>query len=680
MANGMVTRREFVKLASFGAAALAAGACRAATPAPTATPTAAPTEAPPTPTPVPTAAAEATPTPAAPPTKYKEAPMLAELVKAGKLPPVDERMPDNPCVTPVMEMIGKYGGTMRRGFKGVSDRWGPTKLRDMGLTWFNADLSVRPNIAESWETNEDASVWTFHLRKGLRWSDGQIWDAESHRWWYENVFKNADLTPAPGTTWSTGSPAVPMEMEFPDAHTIVFKFAHPKPLFAYNLVRALPAAMPGHYLKQFHIELTDDKDALLAKVKEAGFDSWATYFTDRQWWYMNPDLPQYGAWVSKNALSEQLFIMERNPYYWAVDPEGNQLPYIDRVTHRLFESPEVFNLWIVNGEIDFQARHVSLGDYTLFKENEAKGGYKVFRGIWANHVCLQPNQTTKNKRLREFFQKREVRIALSVAVNRDEINELVYNGLAVPRQYSPLSKSPQYYERLSNAYIQYDPDMANQLLDEAGYKERDAEGFRLWNDGSGERISFVIEGTAEPGTPDEDAVQMVVKYFADIGIQASYKGVERSLYEAHYNANDIEAAWWGGDRTVLPIVAPWIFLGTMVDRPWACAWGLWKNDPTNANGEQPPEGHYIWKIWEIWDKVAMEPDEQKRNELFRQILDIWAEELPMIGYLGELPQLVIVKNGFRNYLEGYPVDDTTGDEHLLCTATYFWEEPEKHTG
>jgi peptide/nickel transport system substrate-binding protein len=511
----------------------------------------------------------------------------------------------------------------------------------------------------------------------MKWSDGTELTSDDSKWWYEHVLTNEVLTPSPPYNYSTGSPRVLVQMEFPDKYTIKMKFAHPNPLLIYKMTRQQPF-VPSHYMKQFHIDTTDDPAALEAKVKEAGFETWDQYYVDRNWWYMNPDRPNIGPWVSKNPLSEELFVMERNPYFWQIDPEGNQLPYVDKVTHRLFQTPDVFNLWIINGEIDFQGRHVGIGDYTLFKENEEKGDYKVVLGIKASHVAMQPNHTTKNMRLREFFQNRDVRIALSVAVDREAMNELVYDGLLTPRQYSPLEESPQYYPKLSNAYIQYDPDMANQLLDKAGYTERDSEGFRLWKDGSGETLSFIIEGTAEPGTPGEDAVQLVIKYFADVGIKATYKPVERSLYEEHWAANEIEAAWWGGDRTVLPIVAPWIFLGTMIDRPWACAWGLWKNNPDNPNGEKPPEGHWIWKIWDIWSKVEVEPDEQKRNELFFQILDIWAEELPMIGFLGEMPAPVIVKNGFRNYLPGYPMDDTTEDEHLLNTQIYFWEEPEKH--
>ncbi|MCL6429401.1 MAG: ABC transporter substrate-binding protein [Anaerolineae bacterium] len=662
-----VTRREFVRLSVVVSAGLVS-ACAKPAPTEVPQPTKAPVKATEAPTPVPT------PVPEVP----KEAPMLAELVKQGKLPPLQDRLPKNPWVAPVAESVGKYGGTMRRAFRGVSDRWGPTKLGDRGLAWFDRNLVMQPRILESWEVSEDAKTWTLHLRPGMKWSDGTPFTADDFVWSYENEWTNTDINPAPPGAYTTGSPRVMMTIEKVDDYTLRYKFAHPNPLFVYKVGRG-GVPTPGHYMKQFHLNLVDDKDALQAAAQKAGFNSWSEYYIDRNWWYMNPDKPSVMPWLAANKLSEELFIMQRNPYYFAVDPEGNQLPYIDKVTHRLFETPEVLNLWVTNGEIDFQARHMSMANFTLYKENEAKGGYKVFVGKSAGHLAMNINHTTKNKRLREFFQDRRVRIALNLAINRDEINELVFDGLYTPRQYSPLSMSPQYYPKASNAYIEYNPDKANQLLDEAGYTEKDAQGFRKWKDGSGETISFTFEGTADTGSPDADAAEMVAKYLADVGIKATYKFVERSLYEEHYNANEIEAAWWGGDRTVVPLApeAP-IFRGTMIDRPWACAWGRWLADPSHPAAEEPPADHWIRKIWAYWEQIAQEPNPDKQNELFFKILDIWAEEVPMLGVLGEAPAPIIVKNGFRNYLEGMPIDDTTGDEHLLNTETYFWEEPEKH--
>jgi len=667
-----VSRREFIRLSAVATAGALAVACApAGAPAPANAPAAAAPEA--------TKAPAAANAPAAAPTKFSEAPMLADLVKAGKLPPVDERLPATPGVIDGVESAGQYGGTLRRAFKGVSDRWGPTKMQDRGLAWYDKDLNIRARMADSWEVNQDASEWTFHLRKGQKWSDGHPFTTADVKYWYDSEFSNKLLIDySTGTTWKTGAKNTPLTLEVVDDYTFKFKFADPNPLFIFKVTRPTPAPYsPAHYMKQFHMDLTDDKKGLEAKAKAAGFDTWDKYYIDRGYWFFNPERPSVGPWIATTPVSQELFVMERNPYFFAVDSAGNQLPYVDKATHRLFSQPDVLNLWVTNGEIDFQGRHMALSNFTLYKESEEKGAYKVLVGTSANHMALQPNHTTKNKPLREFFNNRDVRIALSIAIDRNNINELVYDGLAKPRQYSPLSSSPQYYEKLTNAHIEYDVKKAEELLDAAGYK-KGADGMRQWKDGSGP-VSFIIEGTAVPGDADEDGAQQVVKYLAAIGIKASYKGVERALYEQHWGANEIEAAWWGGDRTVLPIVAPWIFLGTQTDRPWSDAWSLWKNNgPSDPNAEEPPADHWIRKIWGVWDQIAAEPDDKKRTELFTQILDIWAEELPMIGVLGEIPQPIIAKNGLHNYVDGMPVDDTTGDEHLLNTETYFWDDPAKH--
>jgi peptide/nickel transport system substrate-binding protein len=677
-----ITRRQFLSLSAVAAAGAVVASCGPTeAPSPTEAPaTAVPATAVP-PTAVPPAAT------AAPVSKYKEAPMLADLVAQGQLPPVDERLPLNPRVTPVNDGIGNYGGTMHRAFKGVSDRWGPTKMIDHFFAWFDIDLNLQPHFCESWETNEDGSEWTFYFREGTKFSDGVEFTADDVVWWYENEATNKDLFPSPYIKWTVtvGADKIMMDLEKVNDYAVKMKFAVPKTLFIYDLTRGpgmesfgVGCLTPSHYMKQFHIDFTDDKAALEAAATEAGFNNWAEYYLDRGYWCLNPDRPVVGPWRARTPLSEELFLMERNPYYWAVDPEGNQLPYIDTVQHRLYEQGEVLNLWVTNGEIDFQSRQMAMANYTLYKEGEAAGDYHVFVQKTASHVALQCNLTTLNEPLREFFNERNVRIALSLAVNRDEMNELAYDGFFTPRQYSPMEESPQYYPKLSNVYLDHDPDEANRLLDEAGYAEKDSDGFRLWKDGS-DTLSFEIVGTDEAGQPSEDAAQLLVKYFADVGVKAAYKYNERSLYQERFAANDIEAAWWGGDRTLLPL-APLavIFRGYQTDRPWACAWGIYLHDPNDPNAEKPPEDHWISDIWNIWSQVEQEADPDRQNELFFQILDIWAEELPMIGYLGNQPAPCIVKNGYRGYLDGMPADDTVADEHFLGTETHYWENPEEH--
>lgn len=685
MRKGKMTRREFFRLTAVGAAGAVLTACTT----PTAPPTAevAPTEAPAAPAeptatkpPVNIAATATTGPTATPVAKYKEAPAVADLVKAGSLPPVEERLPINPGVMNPIEMVGNYGGGIRRAFSGVSDRWGPTKLQDRGMAWFDKDLALHPRLAESWEINDDATEWTFYLRPGTKWSDGTPLTTADVKWWYENNIMNKTLNPAVPAAWRAGpNPGVPMQLEVIDDFACKFIFAHPNPMFIYKLTRGI-FMTPGFYMEQYHMDLVADKAKLEAEIKEKGFDAWDRYYLDnRDRFDMNPDKPSLGPFLMRGSTSSEFFMMERNPFFFATDPEGNQLPYLDNIQHRLFENAEALNLWVVNGEIDFQARHMSFGNYTLYKESEASGDYKVLLGISANHLAIQPNHTTKEPKLREFFQNRNVRIALNLAMNRDEMNELVWDGMLKPRQYSPLPFSPQYYQPAEVAYVEYNPDKANELLDAEGYDKRDAEGFRMWKDGSGP-ISFNIEGTAQTGTPDEDTILIAIDNLRDIGIKSAYKSVERALYTEHYQSNDIEAAFWGGDRTVLPLVPEAIiFRGTQIDRPWACAYGLYWNNNDDPNGEQPPADSFVQKIWDIWAEVAVEPDPDLQTEKFSQILQIWADEVPMIGLLGEVPSPCIVKNGLRNFIAGFPNDDTTGDENVYQTETYFWENPEEHT-
>ncbi|MBN2389519.1 MAG: ABC transporter substrate-binding protein [Anaerolineae bacterium] len=613
---------------------------------------------------------------------YHEAPMLAELVRQGRLPPVEERLPINPCVIPVLHQTGKYDNVMNRAFKGVSDRWGPTKMIDHSLVWYDSNLNLIPHLCESWEPNADASVWTFHLREGTKWSDGANFTSADFVWWYENVLTDTRLYATPPSRWTADGEV--MTLEAPDAQTVVMSFSQPNVLFIYNLARSTDLLCPSHYMRQYHIDFASEPVALEAEAAAAGYASWGDYYlNNRDMWYLNPSRPQLGPWLAKNTADQNLFVMERNPYYYGVDVDDNQLPYVDSITHNLFAVDAEFIAWVQSGAIDFQARHANIAYYNDYKAYEAAGGYHVVLGVNSSHVALQLNMTAPlepdtliTTRRRDFFQDVRVRKALSLAVDRTYLNNQFYNGLAIPRQYSPLSTSPQYYSTLSNAYIAYDVVQANALLDDAGYTVKDGAGYRLWKDSSGERVSFTIEGTAEATSADGKAVLQVIQYYAAVGVEATYQYVDRATYTEHYQNNQIEAAWWGGDRTILPIVSgAIIFRGTQLDRPWAVAWGAWYNDPTNPIAEEPPAGHWIRDIWSKWDEIRVEPSETQRNALFREILDIWAQQLPMIGYLGEVPQPVIMKNGLHNYDAGYPIDDTTGDEQLLNPETYYWDSP-----
>lgn len=679
-----ISRREFIRVSTLAAAGAAAAAC-----APQPTPTPPPPKAEPTAAPKPqatTAPAQPTTAPAQPTAapkaaaKYREAPMLTQLVQAGKLPPVDQRLPENPKIVEGLDGIGKYGGLWRMSYSGQADQTAVNQVKNRGLLKINEKLVVTPGMAESWEVSPDGSEFTFKLRKGLKWSDGKPLTSADFVYWYENVIKHPTLTKAI-PTWLTSlveGKRVPLTLTAPDAFTIKYKFAKPKSLFYLdgNIVNGLGTAQPAHYMKQWHMDLADDKAKVEAATKAGNYASWDLMYAEKNLERFNNERPTNEPWLHVNSFKEEIVRLERNPYFWCVDKEGNQLPYIDRLQFRLFQDPQVHYLRVTNGEIDCQGRHSGFSQYTIFKENEKKGDYTVQMWKQTAVFSIHFNMTAKNPKLRELFQARDFRIAVSLGVNRDELNQLLYEGLATPMQYGPPKGSPQYYEKLNNAYLEYNPKKANELLDALGYNKRDSEGYRLWKDGSGP-VSWTLLGGVTQG---EDSLA-IIDYLKKLGFKVSYKGVERSLSIQMHNANDVECTLSNADRTLVPLADPqvWIKHTNIDDRPWCNAWTAWYIDPKHPIAEEPPKGHWIWTIWDLYDQIMQASDDNKRNELFRKILDIWAVELPSVGFLGDLPKPIPVKNGLKGIKPGNLWDCcSTSYEHIIDNSTWYWDDPEKH--
>jgi peptide/nickel transport system substrate-binding protein len=422
--------------------------------------------------------------------KFNEAPMLADLVKQGKLPPVEQRLPQEPLVVAPLEEIGQYGGTWRRAAVGVSDVGIiNSRITYENLVRWSADgKKVVPNVATKWKIEDGGKTFTFYLRKGIKWSDGQPFTAEDIVFWYKEVLLNKDLTPTVATWLTAGGK--PCKIEKVDTYTFRVSFEQPNPLFLINICKSggNQFFLPKHYGKQFHIKYAP-KEELEKKVKDAGFQFWYQLFdakvSNSNAWLQNPELPVLQPWRNTTLPTATTMIFERNPYYWKIDPAGNQLPYIDRIAHTLVENREVITMKAVSGEIDMQTRHISLPDYTLLMENRAKGNYRVLnwkQGVGSDvMICL--NQNVKDPVLRKIFEDRRFRQALSIAINRDEIWKLIYLGMGKPRQCSLISGVAFYDPEWEKMWAEYDPKKANELLDKIGLNKRDRDGFRLRPDG-----------------------------------------------------------------------------------------------------------------------------------------------------------------------------------------------------
>ncbi|MBP8638840.1 MAG: ABC transporter substrate-binding protein [Dictyoglomi bacterium] len=599
---------------------------------------------------------------------YKEAPMLTELVKQGKLPPVERRLPKEPAIVKPLEEIGQYGGTWKRAATGISDVG--TFVSEVTHQYFlrcdkDPKTPAYPNLIKRYTASKDNTTFTFYLREGLRWSDGELFTADDVIFYYEDILLNKELTPMfPVDLSPGGKPAV---FEKVDNYTFRVTFSSPSHFFIqalgeFSYYRELFA--PKHYLRQFHPRYVSS-DKLQAMAKEAGFERWDQLFNNKADW-QNPDKPVVYAWKVKQ-VTPSAALFERNPYFWKVDAEGNQLPYIDNVRVEILSNAEVINLRAVAGELDCQDRHIFFANYPVFMENRSKGNYKVIK--WMRTAAAEPaiclNQNVKNPMLRKLFTDVRFRIALSVAINREEINQLVYLGMGKVKQAALGSTDYFYDPEWEKAYIEYNPEMANKLLDEIGLTKRDKDGFRL--DLDGKPLYLTIE-TYPAFAQWVDVADLVKGYWGKIGLRTEVKVEDASLYTTRATAGEVEIGAYPFDGDAVWGLGPAVinFLGLRPACCWAPLYGLWYS--SKGKGGETPTGD-IKKLYELWDKAMATTNRAKMISLVREAVALHKKNIWMIGTVGEWPMLCIVKDNFRNVLEG-----VVQIPRFACPEQYFFKK------
>ncbi len=655
-AHKRISRREFMRVSALTAAGVVVVAC-GADGGPAAADEAPAAEEP---------AAEAA-APEAPASQYNEAPMLAEMVANGQLPPVDERLPLNPLVITPEEEIGDYGGIWNRLATSAGDNQLGGKVGGEHLVRYNKDGSqINPNVFESWEVSSDGTTYTFHLREGMRWSDGEPYTANDILFYYEDVLLNEDLTPNfPSWLKLSGEPVV---IEKLDDYTLQFKFAAPYALFI-NVLGSLRgdhfARYCAHYLKQFHVKYVE-KDEMDAMIKDAGVEHWYQVFGTKPDPRRNPDTPSYLPWNLSTPSHSDPLVADRNPFYWKVDPEGNQLPYIDSIHWSLVDGKDQLNLRAIQGEVDMQLRHITFDNVPLFMENREKGNYRVM--LWqrgqVTDTVLHLNHTNKDPVLREIVQDKRFRYALSLGINRADIIEAVYLGQAEPNQVSPTKTSPVYWEPQAKNLIEHDPDRANAYLDEIGLTERDDDGYRLRPDG--ERLSIVFEYAAVFGAWG-DIAELLTGDWEELGIELISTEIDRSLLGQRLSANEIDLAVWTGSGEFNPFIEPRSFVPLVPNvalRQYAYWWESGGKEGVEPKGD-------ILRALELWEEIKITVDVEKQRTLFRQILELNKENLWQIGIATSPPQPVIVKNYFRNVPEDGMYDDQPRSPSNTAMEQYF---------
>jgi peptide/nickel transport system substrate-binding protein len=573
---------------------------------------------------------------------YQEAPMLAEMVARDELPPVDERLPENPAVITPVESVGTYGGTWRRFSLGARDLLIDSRLGyDPLVRWDRNGSKPVPNLAESWDILDEGRTYVFHLRKGLKWSDGHPLTSEDFAFYFDDILNIKELAPV-YPAWLTVDDK-PAEFSAPDAHTLRFTFAQPNGVFLEMLAyRSNLILAPKHYLKQF-LPMYGDEEALNQEAQKRGFGFWYQLYPRMASHNENPEMPTWRPFKIVVPPPKTRMIAERNPYYWKVDTEGKQLPYIDRIALTDVQNGEVATIKAMAGETDFQARRIDATNYSLFMKNREKGNYRVMRDLSPGSVVLYLNQCSKDPVMYEILTDRRFRIALSVAINREELIFLLYSGMAVPSRGIASPYDTYYLPEFDEKYLEYDPARANKLLDEVGLA-RGPNGMRRLPDGKPFRKILNVF-PSESGT-SSDLWQLVADYFREVGLDFVVKldAVNLSVMEVRNGNSDFWAYSTSGLHWVVDPVwyVPWQSVSYFCP-----AYGRYvASKGKDKAGVKPPPEFQRLVDWYL-ELCATAGDEERKLELGHKILGQWAEECYTIGICRQ-ELLTIVGNNFRN--------------------------------
>jgi peptide/nickel transport system substrate-binding protein len=482
---------------------------------------------------------------------FTEAPILAERVIRGQLPPVAERLPENPLVVVPLKEIGSYGGTIRRALTGdVVQYVGINKTLSESLMGYERPLanSIQLNLAESYEYLDEGLTAVFRIRKGVKWSDGAPYTVDDILFWYEDMTmdEQARNNILPPSVYIVDGK--PMQMEKVDDHTLRVTASKPMGRIL-NALASDYSAYPKHILSRFHPRYNP----------EATYEAFRDSTTNAKR-ILKPGLPRISAWVPTHWDRGQRVVYERNPYYWKVDTEGNQLPYADRIVFTVIQDPQVILLKFINGEIDLFGRYSQTNMYPTLRAEEARGNYELRQSPSDYGPAFYFNFDAPRPALREAFRDIQVRIALSHAMNREELSQIVYHGLLEPGGYS-FGPSNAFYSREDHMkYTAYAPEKARVLLDNAGYRDADGDGYRELKDGS--RFEFTVDAVAP--SIGVDICELVAEQWREIGIKADLNASLRDIIWPRRTNGTFDIHYWtgaAGQTDPLVRLAEWAIMG-----------------------------------------------------------------------------------------------------------------------
>lgn len=581
---------------------------------------------------------------------FSQSDYLAQIPTETPLPPIEERLPKTPRVLNLAERglkPGRYGGSMRMLIGGQRDiRFMPINCYAR-LVGYNSDLKLEADILEAYEVENDR-VFTFRLREGHKWSDGSPFTADDFRYVWDDVFHEKKLAKGgpPAGLMINGKPP---RFEVIDARTVRYSWDDPNPDFLADQASPSPIRLmfPAAYMKQFHMRY-QTKELLAQHIARERVDDWAALHQkmSRVVRPENPNLPTLDAWRNRTAPPAERFVFERNPYYYRVDENGLQLPYIDKVMLDV-SSADLIAAKTGTGESDLQVTNLDFADYTFLKNAEQRYPLKVdlWKRTQGSRMALFPNLNCKDEGWRNLFRDVRFRRAMSLAINRGEINKAVFYGLATESSNSILPDSPLFKPEYQKAWAAFDPDRANRLLDEIGLAMDDSEGMRRLPDGRLAKI--IIEITGE-STFETDALELIGDQLLQVGIKIYPHVAQRELLRRRVKGGDAIMSVGGGLDNGVPTadMAPKELAPTSDDQLQWSIWGLHALSG-GSDGKAPdlPEAKALLDLYSEWRKAE---GFDQRTDVWHKMLALFTDQVFTIGIVNATLQPVVQSSKLQN--------------------------------
>ncbi len=570
-----------------------------------------------------------------------------------------------------VESEGRQGGDLRMLVGSSRDTRLIVVYGYARLIGYDRELELVPDLARAVDV-EDGRVFTFHLRRGHRWSDGAPFTADDFRYWWEDMATNPQLSPVGPPRELIVEDELP-KVEILDPLTIRYSWSKPNPFFLPALAGARPLFIfaPAHYLKQFHGSYAEPaKLARLVKADRAR--DWAQLHgrKDDMYRFDNPELPTLQPWAIRTRAPAERFVAERNRYYHRVDPAGRQLPYIDRVILEVVDD-KLIPVKTGSGETDLQCRGLVFKDYTFLKQSESHSHLKTM--LWQTargaDLALYPNLNVADPVWRKLFRDVRFRRALSLGIKRDDINQTFYFGLGIGGNNSVLPTSPLFKPDYRFAWSGFDPTAANRLLDEVGLTRRDERGDRLLPDGR--PMELIVESAGE-GSEESDVLELVRENWARLGIRAYVKPLQRQVLRNRIFAGETLMAIWFGLENGIPSadMSPWEFAPTTQQQYQWPKWGQYYE--TRAQTGEPPDLPEAKRLLDLYNAWRVSGRREQQRAIWQQILEIYSQQVYSIGLIGAVPQPVVANQRLRNIPEEAVYNWEPGAQLGIHRPDTFW--------